>query len=103
MRHLSLMEQSLLRRALRRSTNMNWKTAANISGYSPTKSRNRPRRASYKPSYASPEQPATIVLKFDGNRRSFYDTIDRAARKMNVSRHSIIFTAISTFFEEEKE
>jgi hypothetical protein len=80
-----------------------YKTAANVSGYSPTKSRNRPRRASYKLSYVSPEQPAIICMKFEGYRRPVYDVIDRTAREANVSRQQVIFNAIAAMFSEEKK
>ena len=74
-------------------------TSAAIS----TKSRNRPRRASYKLSYASPEQPAAIVLKFEDHRRPVYDIIDRAAREGNVSRQQVIFNAIAAMFNQDKK
>jgi hypothetical protein len=80
-----------------------YRTAANISGYSPVKSRNRPRRRRYKLSYASPEQPAIICMKFEGDRRPVYDMIDRTAREGDISRQNVIFNALAAFFTEEKK
>ena len=53
----------------------------------------------HKLTYASPDQPALVRLKFDGSNRALYDVLDRAARRRDCSRQYLIFEILNREFE----
>ena len=57
------------------------------------------KRAPHKLTYASPDQPVLVRLKFDGSNRALYDVLDRAARRRDCSRQYLIFEILNREFE----